>query len=50
MPYKDPKKKKEYQKKYHNNYDASYYQRNIDNTGNIQNTIIKMLESQDLKK
>ena len=30
MPYKDPIKKKEFQKKYHDNYDSSYYQRNLD--------------------
>lgn len=30
MPYKDKDKQKEYFKKYHDNYDKSYYQRNID--------------------
>jgi hypothetical protein len=30
MPHKDPKKRKEYQKKYHDNYDSSYYQYNLD--------------------
>ena len=30
MPYKDQKKKKEFQKKYHDKYDSSYYQRNLD--------------------
>jgi len=30
MPYKDPIKKKKFQKKYHDNYDKSYYQNNLE--------------------
>jgi hypothetical protein len=50
MPYKDPQKRKEFQKKYHDGYDRKYYKRNAEKCRKYTRNYLKNVRRPKLLK